>query len=190
MKRVVLVHGWAGRPEGGWFPWLKAELEKRGFTVLAPELPETEDPQIENWVPTLAAAVGEIDSDTYFIGHSMGCQTIARFLANQEAGEAAGVLFVAGFFDSLTLDDDEDEAVWEKWRTAPLDLARVKARAPRSIAMFSDDDEYVPLSNAERFKNELASEIMIERDKGHWSFSDATEVPEILEAFLKLAQSR
>lgn len=177
-------------PKGGWFPWLQSKLEAKGFSVVTPALPETNEPKIENWVPALRAAVGELDSETYFIGHSLGCQTIARYLADLEAGEAAGVLYVAGFFNSLTLDDDEDELVWEAWRTTPIDLARVKARAPRSVAMFSANDEYVPLSNADRFKNELGSEIIVEQGRGHWSFSDTTEVPDILEVFLQLAQSR
>jgi len=30
-KRVFIVHGWGGHPEEGWFPWLKKELERRGF---------------------------------------------------------------------------------------------------------------------------------------------------------------
>jgi len=33
-KRVFLIHGWEGSPEEGWRPWLKKELEKRGFKVI------------------------------------------------------------------------------------------------------------------------------------------------------------
>ena len=34
MKRVYIIHGWEGYPEEGWFPWLKKELEDRGFDAL------------------------------------------------------------------------------------------------------------------------------------------------------------
>jgi len=34
-KRAFLIHGWAGSPDEGWRPWLKTELEKRGFRVFA-----------------------------------------------------------------------------------------------------------------------------------------------------------
>ena len=30
-KRVFIVHGWDGYPEEVWFPWLKKELEAKGF---------------------------------------------------------------------------------------------------------------------------------------------------------------
>jgi hypothetical protein len=31
MKRVFIIHGWAGGPMGGWIPWLKCELEAAEF---------------------------------------------------------------------------------------------------------------------------------------------------------------
>lgn len=31
MKRVIIVHGWDGYPEEGWFPWFKKELEEKGL---------------------------------------------------------------------------------------------------------------------------------------------------------------
>lgn len=43
-KRVFLIHGWEGYPEEGWRPWLKKELEQRGFTVIVPAMPDTATP--------------------------------------------------------------------------------------------------------------------------------------------------
>src|SRR3989344_9568337 len=112
LQRVFIVHGWDGHPEEGWFPWLKRELEAKGFKVYVPQLPDAANPRIYNWVPALAAAVGEADEETYFVGHSMGCQTIARYLESlpeekqlatskplrKEARRGGGAVFVAGFF--------------------------------------------------------------------------------------------
>ena len=56
-KRVFIIHGWEGFPEEGWFPWLKSELEAKGFEVFVPQLPESSNPRILNWVPAVAAAV-------------------------------------------------------------------------------------------------------------------------------------
>ena len=80
MKRVILIHGWGGFPDNHWFPWLKQELASRGFQVIVPEMPNNEEPEIEAWVAKLSEAIGEPDDDTYLIGHSIGCQTIMRFL--------------------------------------------------------------------------------------------------------------
>ena len=78
--RIFIVHGWDGYPEEGWFPWLKKELEAKGFKVLVTQFPGADNPRIEKWVPKLAEVVGTVDESTYFIGHSVGCQTIVRYL--------------------------------------------------------------------------------------------------------------
>ncbi len=162
-KRVFIFHGWDGYPEEGWFPWLKKELEARGFEVQVPQMPEASSPRIKNWVPALAAAVGEADDQTYFVGHSMGCQAIARYLEllpdNLKIG---GVVFVAGFFTRLTNleDDDEVKDIAHEWLETPLDLNKVKSHSPKGIAIFSDNDPYVSLDNQDRIKNELGFEII------------------------------
>lgn len=69
MKRVFIVHGWAGFPEEGFFPWLKSELIKRGFSVFVPVMPNALAPKIEEWIPFLSEQVGKPDSETYFVGH-------------------------------------------------------------------------------------------------------------------------
>lgn len=187
------MHGWDGSPEHGWFPWLRRELESRGFEVHAPLLPDTGSPRIHAWVPKLAEVVGAADDNTYFIGHSMGCQAIARYLETlPEDTKVGGAIFVAGFFKRLTGLEDEAgvEETVAHWLTAPLNLARVKARVPRSIAIFSDNDPYVPLDNQDDFRDALGSEIIIEHGKGHFSGSSdgAVELPVVLESLLKIAQ--
>lgn len=190
MKRVVIAHGWDGFPAEGWFPWLKRELEARGLTVIVPQLPDPGRPRIELWVPALAAAVGKPDRQTFFVGHSMGCQAIVRYLESQPAGTVVGgAVFVAGFFRRLKgLDDDpETKATEAHWLTTPIDLTRVAATLPTSVAIFSDDDPWVPLDNQNDFREKFGSRIMIEHAMGHFSGSQGvTEVPVVRDAVLSL----
>lgn len=189
-KRVFIVHGWDGYPEEGWFPWLKTELEKHGFTVTVPQLPKPEEPRINNWVPTLKQVVGAPDKETYFVGHSMGCQTIARYLESlPPAVEIGGAIFVAGFFKRLTNLESDDlvKNVVKEWLETPLDLYKVKQHLKNSVAIFSDDDKYVPLDNQEEYKNILSSKIIVEHGKGHFSGSTGTtKLPIVLEEILKI----
>ena len=100
-KRVFIIHGWEGFPEEGWFPWLKKELELRGFEVFVPQMPDADYPRIEKWVAVVSQIVGVVDESVYFIGHSMGCQAIARYLETlPERIKIGGAIFVAGFFKS------------------------------------------------------------------------------------------
>jgi len=190
-KRIFIAHGWDGYPEEGWFPWLKKELETKGFEVFIPQLPDAGSPRINKWVPKLAEIVGEPDENTYFVGHSMGCQTIARYIESLPEGvKVGGAVFVAGFFKRLTgLEDEPDvHEIAKHWLETPLNLEKVKFHLDKSIAIFSDNDSYVPFDNQDDFRNKLGSKIIIEHLKGHFSgLSDGiTELPIVLESVLSI----
>jgi len=189
-KRVFIVHGWDGYPHEGWYPWLKKELEAKGFEVSVPQLPDSGTPRIPKWIPALAEAVGIADENTYFVGHSMGCQAIARYLESLPAGtKVGGAVFVAGFFKHLSgLEDDPAVRATDKhWLGAPISLEKVRTHLNKSIAIFSDNDLWVPLDNQDDFREKLGSKIVIEHQKGHFTGSEGTiELPAALESVLSL----
>ena len=190
-KRVFIIHGWGGYPEEGWFPWLKKEFEESEFEVHVPQLPEADQPRIYNWVPAIAKAVGSPDENTYFVGHSMGCQAIARYLETLPQGtKVGGAIFVAGFFKRLTglEDDPKVQATDKHWLETPIDLKKIRERLPKNIAIFSDDDPWVPLENQEEFRDLLGAKIIIEHKKRHFSGSDGVqELPVARDALLEIA---
>lgn len=192
MKKVYIVHGWDGYPEEGWFPWLKKNLEEHGFQVFVPQMPDAGNPRIENWVPKLQEIAGIPDENTYFVGHSMGCQTIARYLEALSADvKIGGVVFVAGFFKRLSgLENEEVEVLAKHWLETPVDLAKVKTHFSKSVAILADNDPYVPLDNREEFENMLGSKIIIKPGAGHFSgaMNGCFELPEALEAILEMAK--
>ena len=191
-KRVFIVHGWGGDPEGDWLPWLKKQLEARGFEVVVPQLPNTEMPTINAWVPALAAEARIPDKRTFFVGHSMGCQAIARYLEVLPEGiKVGGAVFVAGFFKRLTgiEENEKSKAIIKEWLGLPLDLKKVRAHLAKSVAIFSDDDAYVPLDNQDEFRYDLGSKIIVQKKMGH--FTERTgvlELPVALKAVLELAR--
>lgn len=171
MKRVIIVHGWGGSSETDFLPWAKEELEKKGYKVIMPNMPETDHPKIENWVPYLTQVVGEVRGDDIFVGHSMGCQTILRFLESLPEGEKVDkVILVAGFGSYLKGLTEEEQRIAQPWIDTPLDLDKVKIHANSFIAIFSDNDPFVPLGeNRKLFEEKLGAEIFIEQSKGHFN---------------------
>ncbi len=172
-KRVILVHGWGGGPHGGWFSWIRAQCVNNGITVIAPQLPHPDTPTREDWVEELAKSVGSLDEQTYFIGHSLGCQTILHYLSqHKENSRAGGAIFVAGFFDTLTGISEEEMILWKKWQSATLDTEKIQAHLKQSVAIFSDNDPHVPLREERSFREKLNARTLILHNKGHFSGGD------------------
>ncbi len=80
-KKLIIVHGWECYPEEGWFPWLKAELENRGWSVQVPAMPSTNQPEQARWVPYLVTIAGEVDKNTFLVGPiKMDGETLAGLI--------------------------------------------------------------------------------------------------------------
>lgn len=180
-KKAILVHGWEGDPENNWFPWLKKELINRGYEVVAPQLPDSDHPKMEPWLKTLTEAASEVDEQTVFIGHSVGCQTIFRFLENApEQTKINKVICVAGWFLLFdeALETEEEKEMAAPWLTKPIDFAKVKAKVKKIIAIFSDNDQYVPFEeNKKFFQNNLKAEVYLV--PGQWHFDDVHNIKEL-----------
>ncbi len=191
-KRVFIIHGWSGYPEEGWLPWLKRELESKGFKVQVPAMPETDHPKIEVWVPFLTKLVGKVDENTYLVGHSIGCQTIMRYLEGLTKGvKVGGVVFVAGWVRRLDGDlSRQEQLIARPWLETPIDLNEVATHCNNFVAVFSDNDKWVRLAgeNKKIFQEELGAKIIVEKQKGHFSGEDKiTKLPVVLNELLRIA---
>lgn len=190
-RRACIIHGWSGSPGEGWLPWLGRELGQRGFSVSIPAMPEPSEPALVPWLDCLRASIVVPDGETFLVGHSIGCQAILRFAEKLPPGSrVGGAVFVAGWMQlsPLALEGPRDEAVIREWFSAPLDFPRIRSVIPRSVAIFSDDDPYVPAVSAEIFKQELGAEIIVEHGKKHFSGSDGiTELASARDAVLRCA---
>lgn len=187
MKRAFLVHGWSGLPDGAWRPWLKRELEARGWMVESLAMPDTDNPKIGTWVPFLATAIGKADEDTILVGHSIGCQTILRYLADiADTQRVGGAYLVAGWVDLSNIKSDEDQAIAAPWLETPIDFERVKRSANRFVGIFSDNDPFVPLVNEATLREKLGAKTIVLEKKGHLGEDDGvTELPVLLEEILR-----
>jgi len=183
-KRVFFIHGWEGSPEEGWRPWLREQLEAKGFTVINLSMPDTNYPQMNEWIDTLRDAVGVPDKDCYFVGHSLGCITILRYLESLSQGQKiGGALLVAAFTEDLGINEIKN------FFTKDINWEKIKKHCNNFTVLLSDNDQYVPLSYGDTFKEKLNAKIIIKRNLGHFNGDDVpTELPPVLDAFSQLAE--
>lgn len=189
-KRVFIVHGWDGYPREGIFPWLKKELENRGYKVYNPAMPEPSNPRIDSWVKFLDEQVSVVDENTVFFGHSIGAQTILRYLELLPKNiKIGGAVFLAPWvnLNPVAYEDSEDVAIAEPWIKTKLDWEKINFHSKKFIAIFSDDDPLVPISDSKIFDNKLGADVIIEHKKGHFSGSDGIKkLPSALDSVLKI----
>ncbi len=184
MKRVIFVHRWSGGPLDDWRPWLKSELERRGYEVINPQMPDMDTPMIEKWVGKLREIVGTPDADTYFVGHSIGCQAILRYLETIDA-PVGGAVFVAGWFDLKNLEDEEVVSIAKPWIETPINASKIEKVLPKSTLIISKDDPYDCYDlNVKKF-TEFGSRVSVLPHAGH--ITEPKE-PAVLSQFLNLAE--
>lgn len=183
-KRAIILHGWKGVPEGAWRPWLKKELEERWFEVTVPQMPNADNPRVDEWARHISDIVGTPNKDTYLVGHSLGCIASLRYIESLEAGQkVGGAVLVAGFSDNLGY--KELDSFFKK----PIEWENIKQNCKKFIAINSNNDYYVPLMHADVFKNMLGAEVIIKHDMKHFCGEDGiTELPIALESVLKISR--
>lgn len=181
-KKVIIVHKWGGTPKTDWYVWLKERLESENYQVRIPLMPNTTNPEIGPWVASLQNEVQQFKPN-WLIGHSIGCQTILRWLEATKL-PVFGVLFVAGWFTLNDLGDKESNNTAQSWTSMPINFQLAKAKIAKSVAVLSDDDPYVPLEeNKNMFESKVDSEVVVVKRLGH---IEQSESPVVLTAFNKL----
>ena len=183
MKRAIIVHGWDFNPSMNWYPWLKKELEERGYEVIVPEMPNTEEPKINSWISHLKKVIKNLDRDTLLIGHSIGCQTVMRYLEKESFNDKLKVIFIAGWFKLDNLEGSEVEKIAKPWLETPIDFNKVKSKISSLTVFLSDNEPYNYIDyNSKLFKEKLGAKTIILKNKGHFTEEDGIKhIPEILE---------
>ena len=145
------------------------------YMVFVPGMPDSEAPVIEKWVGHLANIVGTPDKDTYFVGHSIGCQTILRYLDAHRFGPleaVGGAVFVAGWFKLENLEDDDVKAIAGPWMDERVNANKIRAVLPKSTLIISDNDPYGAFEENKRKFDEFGSKIVVVPKAGHLTADD------------------
>ncbi len=189
MNKIYIIHCWDGTKEDGWYPWLDKELSNENNKVYRFNMPNTANPKIEEWVSFLDKQIETLDDKTYFIGHSIGCQTILRYLQTKDICKVGGILFVAPWLDLLdyAIEDEDSYNTAKPWLTIPINFEKIKKFTNNISCIFSDNDYFVSLDQKDKFEELLNVKTIIVNNKGHISQDDNVyELKEILEECKKM----
>jgi len=113
-RNAIIFHGTGTRPDEFWFPYLKENLEGRGYSVWLPQLPNADKPNVEEWLP-FALKNGTFTEDTVLIGHSKGSALTLHILEKINVQIKQAIL-VSGYAEALpktAASDAKDELKWD-----------------------------------------------------------------------------
>ncbi|NVJ22137.1 MULTISPECIES: RBBP9/YdeN family alpha/beta hydrolase [Myxococcus] len=182
-RSLVVVHRWAGRPDTDFYPWLEEQLRQPPApfdSILTLDMPEPGTPTIEGWGSALTQALGPVPPpSTVLLGHSVGCQTILRYLAAMPEGHRVeGAVLVAGWFEV-----DKTWGSLQPWLDTPIDFARVRAALGHCVVVLSDGDPFTSdwRRNRQLWEERLGAEVIVVPGGRH--FNNPRE-PAVLEALL------
>jgi len=158
MKNAIIFHGSGCTPNLYWFPYLKGELEKRGFNVWVPQLPNPNGERLVDWLP-FALKRGNYNEETVLVGHSSGAPLILSVLEKLEAPIKLAIL-VSGFSRPIS---DVPKPILQK----SYNWGKIKANCKSFIFINSDNDPWGCDDKQGKYMQEhLGGELIVKHD-GH-----------------------
>ncbi|MBM7831487.1 putative alpha/beta hydrolase family esterase [Agromyces cerinus] len=172
LTEYLILHGYENRrPDGHWERWLAAELEGSGASVRYPQLPDPDDPVLDDWIAAIEAQlVGTEPASLTVVCHSLACAAWLVFAARRAAAgrtDAAAhrVLLVAPVSDPVLRGIPQIAGF-------ALGGDPVHAAAEHVIVVAGDTDPYCPEGAEPAFVEPLGAEHVIVQGGGHLTIED------------------
>ena len=157
MTNVIILHGRNCSPDMFWYPYIKQNLEKRGYDVWVPALPNNTEAKLNEWL-SFVLENGQINKETILIGHSAGAALILSILENSNCKIKQAIL-VSGFSESETSKSILKESyVWDK----------IKSNIEDIVFINSDNDPYgCDDKKGRKMFDKLGGTMIIRHGEGH-----------------------
>lgn len=127
MKNAIILHGTSCNPDSFWQPSIKKFLERKGYDVWVPALPDADTPDLKKWLPAVLNN-GMFNKNTIIMGHSAGGPLVLSVLENINTQIHKAVL-VAGY--ARRIDKPElilqDKYNWKKIKGNVRDLVFINS---------------------------------------------------------------
>lgn len=182
MKKVFIIHGFEGSPNGGWRPWLMAELEKKDIYACALSMPSPERPVVKEWVEEISRHATQNKKDSIcLVGHSLGVPAILRFLETSPSKtKITSAILVSGPCKPTKYKK------LKNFLEKPFNFKKIKSKVKNFTVIHGSNDPLVPIEEAEILKNALGAELVIIKNGSHLNGGSGWfSLPELLTAILK-----
>lgn len=179
---VLILHGIDGYAGIHWQAWLYDALEKKGYRVFMPDLPNTHHPDRKEWLKTVTSYATLVAPESLIlVGHSLGVTSMLDFLENTKKKVRAAVS-VSGIAE-----DYGSELNSYFLREKHIDFTKVREHVEKAAVFYGDNDPYVPQETLKYVADGLGITPIVIPNGGHLN-TDAgyTQFPQLLEIIEQL----
>ncbi|ALB46499.1 RBBP9/YdeN family alpha/beta hydrolase [Clostridium beijerinckii] len=181
---IYVIHGYTSSSQSEWFPWLKEQFKNSPVKVNIPDMPDSGSPHLDQWIKHLRKNVLNIDENTIFIGHSLGCVTLLRYILEKNI-KIKGAILVSGFINENPMDEQTEGL--QEFIDEPLDIAGIKSLITSIIVITATNDDIVPTEATQKLAKELDANLIILSEGKHFIARDGyTDFPILLNEIKKL----
>lgn len=188
MKNTLILHCTDGTHESNWYSWLGKQLEKKGYDVWVPDLPQAHYPNIQRYNQfILGDSEWKFNEKSILIGHSSGAVAVLGLLQDLPEGIQIDSCYIVGSFVA-----DKNDQDWEQMKglfEKPFDFDLIKTKAKKFIFIHSEDDPYCPLEQAEYLAEKVDGELIIKKGQKHFSIGtygeEYKQFPFLLDLIMK-----
>lgn len=179
-KNALLLHDTSATPRANWIPWLGNQLQWRGWSVAAPQLPEADKPDIDRYWAALSDY--PFDHRTVIVGHGSGA--VAGFICLHRLVENLKIhrlVSVAGFYRDAGFD-------CENLFTEEYDWRKIARQTEYVDLLWSPQDPYVSEEQTTVLSKQLEVKPQIFEGYGHFAVETNRrfrQFPELLDIVLQ-----
>ncbi len=182
MKKVFIIHGFEGSPNGGWRPWLMGEFAKQEIYACALSMPNPANPIPAEWVKEITRHIESNPRDQiYLVGHSLGVPAILRYIEKMKVKNVKGMVLVSGPIYKTS------KKKVGKFLAKPFNFADIRSKVKKVAVIHGDNDKSVSFEQGEFLAKELKGKLIPIKNGGHLNGSSGWYMlPQCLEELIEM----
>ncbi len=156
---IYVIHGYTANSSSNWFPDLKNNLESENIKVHVFDMPNSQEPNAEEWINHLESNIKQLGEKSIFIGHSLGCVTILNYLANKNI---ESMFLVSGFVEKSPIE------VLSEFMKKEIDYSKFIKTIKNRIVISAEDDDIIPYRYSEILAKKLHAKFILLKEGKHF----------------------
>jgi len=182
MKRIYIFPRYSGDENSDWYQKVRHEilLKDQGIQIIPLSFPNWDKPDIIEFLLTIDTILPpeEIDSETYFVGHSIGCKAALFYLDKLQKQNTllkiGGLLCIAGWWTI-----DKPWLQLKPWLNHSVDYTKIQEICQNNImTLLSNNDPFTSdtQGNKTLWKKNLKAEVIIIPEAKHFNNEGYDEI--------------